>query len=154
MKPGMIVRKAVSGDVPAIRRIVNRFASRGAMLPLSLNQIYERLRDFWVVEENGRVVACGSLRVIWKELGEIRSLAVLPRSQKHGYARLLIEAIVKEAASLGIEKLFVLTYVPRFFEKFGFQVVQRQKLPHKIWFDCINCPKFPRCDEIAMIRRV
>jgi len=154
MKHTTVVRKAVSDDAPAIRSIVNSFAGKGAMLALSLNQIYERLRDFWVVQDTGRIVACGSLRVIWKQLGEIRSLAVLPKYQKLGYATILLQHIVKEAAGLGLRRVFVLTYVPRFFEKFGFQVIPRHKLPHKIWLDCINCPKFPRCDETAMIREV
>jgi len=154
MTQRFVVRKAVSADVPAIRRIVNRFAHRGAMLALSLNQMYERLRDFWVIEENGRIIACGSLRIVWKHLGEIRSLAVLPSRQNRGYASILVHRIFKEASALGLTRIFVLTYVPRFFEKFGFQVIPRTKLPHKIWLDCINCPKFPRCDETAMIRQV
>jgi len=146
------IRKAGLRDVPRIRTLVNRFASEKRMLPLAYNQIYERLRDFWVMEEAGSVVACGALKIMWKDLAEIRSLAVSPRKQKRGYGRMLIDRMIGEAAELGIRKVFALTYVPAFFERLGFQRTAKAKLPHKIWFDCINCPKFPRCDETAMLR--
>jgi len=153
-KEPFAVRKARLTDVSVIRRMVNRYAGESRMLPLSYNQIYERLRDFWVVESGGKVVGCGALKIVWKDLGELRSLAVAPSRQKHGYGRALTEQIIAEAHSLGIKKLFLLTYVPAFFRKLGFQIVPKAKLPHKIWLDCINCPKFPRCDEIALIKNI
>ena len=154
MKTRVVVRKITMKDVAAVRKTVNRFAAHGKMLPVGVNQVYERLRDFWVVEENGRVVACAGLKTIWKDLAEVRSLVVLPGRQRRGYGRLLIEAIMREARDLGVGKLFALTYVPDFFAKFGFSVIPRARLPHKIWMDCVNCPKFPRCDETAVMRNL
>ena len=148
----IIVRKATMKDAAAIRDLVNGFADEGRMLHLSLNQIYERIRDFWVVQTGRRVVACAALRATWKDLGEIRSLAVSPVHQEKGLARKLLEEIFREAGELRLKELFVLTYVPGFFRKFGFSKISKSKLPHKIWIDCINCPKFPDCDEIAMTR--
>lgn len=149
-----LVRKATLRDAPAIRRLVNAFAQDGKMLPLSFNQIYERLRDFWIVESCGKVAGCVALKIIWKDLGEVRSLAVNYRFQKQGLARVLMEKLLEEAKNLGLKKVFALTYVPEFFEKFSFERIPKGKLPHKIWLDCINCPKFPRCDEVAVLKRL
>jgi len=149
-----VVRKATLKDAPAIRRLVNTFAQDGKMLPLSYNQIYERLRDFWILESCGRPVGCVALKIIWKDLGEIRSLAVNQRFQKQGFARVLLKELLEEATSLGLKKVFALTYLPEFFEKFGFQRIPKTKLPHKIWLDCINCPRFPRCDEVAVLKQL
>jgi amino-acid N-acetyltransferase len=124
------------------------------MLPLSLNQIYEKIRDFTVIEKNGKIIGCGALKIIWKDLAEIRSVAIKKKFQKKGYGKKLIENLLKEAEGLDIKKVFVLTYKPQFFEKFGFERITKSKLPHKIWIDCINCPKFPRCDEIPMIKMI
>ncbi len=154
MKANIIFRKALIRDVAGIRRMVNEFASNGKMLPLSFNQIYEHLRDFWVIEKNGRIIGCVALKVIWKDLGEVRSLAINQRYQKKGYGRILMANVEKEARTLGLKKIFALTYVPQFFEKMGFQRIPKGKLPHKIWLDCINCPKFPRCDEIAVLKTI
>ncbi|MCM8768468.1 MAG: N-acetyltransferase [Candidatus Omnitrophica bacterium] len=145
-------RKAVLKDAPVIRKLVNNFARDGRMLALSYNQIYERLRDFWVVEVNGKVVGCAALKIVWKDLGEVRSLAINRRFQKKGYASLLMESVLGEAKLFGLKKIFALTYIPEFFEKLGFLRIPKAKLPHKIWFDCINCPKFPRCDEVAVLK--
>jgi amino-acid N-acetyltransferase len=147
-----IIRKARLRDVNEIRKIVNYFATEGKMLSLSLNQIYEKIRDFTVIEKNKKIIGCGALKIIWKDLAEIRSVAVKRKFHKKGYGKKLIENLLKEAKELDIKKVFVLTYVPQFFEKFGFERITKSKLPHKIWIDCINCPKFPRCDEIPMIK--
>lgn len=123
------------------------------MLPVSLNQVYERLRDFYVItNEKGNIVGCGSLKVTWKDLGEIRSLAVRRSAQKKGCGKILVSTLLDQARKLGMKRVFVLTYVPEFFEKFSFERIQKTKLPHKIWFDCINCPKFPRCDEVPLLK--
>ncbi|HOK56471.1 MAG TPA: N-acetyltransferase [bacterium] len=147
----IIIRKSKLKDVPSIRQIVNKFAMEGKMLPLSLNQIYERIRDFTVLERNGKIIGCGALKIIWKDLAEIRSLAVKQQFQKKGYGKKIVEVLLKEAEELEIKRVFVLTYNPEFFSRFGFEKISKQKLPHKIWVDCINCPKFPRCDEIPMM---
>jgi len=154
MKEKIVIRKANVKDANEIRKLVNSFASEGKMLPLSMNLVYERLRDFTVIEKKGKIIGCGALRITWKTLGEIRSMAISKNFQKKGYGKKLIETLFKEAEELGLEKIFVLTYIPEFFEKFGFEKISKSKLPHKIWFDCINCPKFPRCDEIAMMKKL
>jgi len=148
----IVIRKAKLKDAKEIRKIVNFFASQGKMLPLSLNQIYEKIRDFTIIEKNGKVIGCGALKIIWKDLAEIRSVAIKKKFQKLGYGKKLIESLLKDAEELEIKRVFVLTYIPQFFEKFGFEKTTKSKLPHKIWFDCINCPQFPRCDEIPMIK--
>lgn len=152
MKEDILVRKAKLKDADSIRKIVNKFAEEGKMLPLSLNQIYERIRDFSIIEKNGKIIGCGALKIIWKDLGEIRSIAIKRKFQKKGYGKKLVEKLLEEAKELEIKKIFVLTYNPNFFSKFEFERIQKSKLPHKIWVDCINCPKFPRCDEIAMLK--
>jgi len=154
MKEKIVIRKANVKDANEIRKLVNSFASEGKMLPLSMNLVYERLRDFTVIEKKGKIIGCGALRITWKTLGEIRSVAISKNFQKKGYGKKLMETLFKEAEELGLEKIFVLTYIPEFFEKFGFEKISKSKLPHKIWFDCINCPKFPRCDEIAMMKKL
>ena len=154
MKEKIVIRKANIKDANEIRKLVNSFASEGKMLPLSMNLVYERLRDFTVIEKKGKIIGCGALRITWKNLGEIRSVAISKNFQKKGYGKKLIEILFKEAEELGLEKIFVLTYIPEFFEKFGFEKIAKSKLPHKIWLDCINCPKFPRCDEIAMMKKL
>ncbi|MGC8977459.1 MAG: N-acetyltransferase [Candidatus Ratteibacteria bacterium] len=151
-KEDFLIRKAKLKDANSIREIVNSFAVEGKMLPLSLNQIYEKIRDFSVIEKNGKLIGCGALKIIWKDLAEIRSIAIKKKYQKKGYGKKLVENLLKEAEDLDIKKIFVLTYIPDFFSKFGFEKIQKSKLPRKIWSDCINCPKFPRCDEIAMLK--
>ena len=152
MKNKITIRKAKLKDVLYIRKLVNEFASKGKMLSLSLNQIYERLRDFWVIEKNKKIIGCGALKITWDNLGELRSLAISPLYQKKGYGKILVEKMIQEAVTLELKKIFALTYVPNFFKQFGFKKITKSKLPHKIWFDCINCPKFPDCDEIALIK--
>lgn len=148
----MIIRKATCKDATRIRNLINRFANQGKMLPLSYNQIYEKLRDYWILEEKGRIIGSAALKVIWRDLGEVRSLAVIASRQNRGYGRMLITRMLTEARTLGLTKIFVLTYVPEFFLSLGFEQIPKSRLPHKIWFDCINCPKFPRCDEVSMIK--
>ncbi|HNS32245.1 MAG TPA: N-acetyltransferase [bacterium] len=144
------IRKARITDSNYIKNLVNRYADEGVMLPISINQIYERLRNFSVLEKNGHIIGCGALKIVWKDLGEIRSVAIARSQKKKGYGRILIKELLEEAKSIDLKKVFVLTYVPSFFEKLGFKKISKSKLPHKVWIDCINCPKFPRCDEIAM----
>ncbi|MCM8760295.1 MAG: N-acetyltransferase [Candidatus Omnitrophica bacterium] len=148
----IIIRKAKMGEVNQIRRLINRFANEGKMLPVSFNMLYERLRNFWVVEEDGKVIGCGALKVVWKDLGEIRSIAIDRKHQGKGYGKTLVKKLLEEADEIELKKVFTLTYVPEFFEKLGFGRIIKSKLPHKVWSDCINCPKFPRCDETAMLK--
>lgn len=146
-----MIRKARLADVQEVHKLINSFAEKNAMLPRSLNAIYENIRDFHILEEEGRAVGCCALHITWEDLAEIKSLAVDEAFQGKGYGRRLVEACLTEAKELGVPKVFALTYVPEFFEKLGFVRVDKATLPHKIWSECINCPKFPDCGEEAVI---
>ncbi|ADC89879.1 GCN5-related N-acetyltransferase [Thermocrinis albus DSM 14484] len=146
----MFVRKAFVKDAPDIYNLVNLYARDGLLLPRSMSSIYEDIRDFWVCEEEGKLVGCAALHVVWEDLAEIKSLAVAPHMKGKGIGGLLVRACVEEAKQLGIRRVFVLTYAVGFFEKHGFKTIPKDKLPHKVWGECINCIKFPSCDETAM----
>ena len=145
------VRPARMGDVREIVEIVNIYASKGLMLHRSLSQVYEGLREYEVAEEDGQIIGCGALNITWEDLGEIRSVAVREGYQGKGIGRWVVEALLTDARQLDLKRVFVLTYQPKFFAKFGFKEIEKDTLPHKVWRDCINCVKFPDCDEIAMI---
>ncbi len=145
-----IVEKARIDDPPRIVALVNHYADRRLMLPRSLNETYESLRDFFVWREEGNLLGCAALHVSWQGLGEVRSLAVREDATGRGIGGRLVESCLDEARELGMHRVFALTYVPRFFERFGFQRYAKENLPHKVWADCLNCPKFPDCDEVAL----
>jgi amino-acid N-acetyltransferase len=147
-----MLRKAKIKDVPEIVRIINFYAEKGEMLSRAQSQVYNALRDYIVVEQNGQIVGCGALHVIWNDLGEIRSMAIAPERIRQGLGRRIVECLVEEAKSLDLPRVFTLTYKPEFFEKLSFVRVDKKELPHKVWKDCLNCPKFPDCDEVALIR--
>ncbi len=147
------VEKARIGDAPEIHKLVNEFAGTGQMLPRALSEIYENIRDFFVIREEGAMVACGALHIYWSDLAEIRGVAVSEGCQGKGFGRGLIEACLAEARELGIPQIFCLTYRPSFFEKFDFLQIDRMDLPRKVWAECYRCPKFPNCDEVALIHR-
>ncbi len=130
--------------------MINAFAKQDIMLARSLNELYENIRDYWVKEEKGKVVGCAALHISWDDLAEIKSVAVLKRRQGRGVGRELIKVCLQEASALGIKRIFMLTYKPEYFKKFGFKRVSHASLPHKIWAECINCPKFPNCQEVAL----
>ncbi len=147
----LIYRRAIIRDVKPIQKIINDHASRDEMLPRSLNQIFESLRDFNVCEDSGTVVGCCALHILWEDLAEIRSVAIAPAYQKRGIGRELVSRSIQEARELGMPGVFLLTYKPAFFSKFGFKEVEKHSMPHKVWTECINCPKFPDCGETAMV---
>lgn len=154
----MTVRSARINDVAEISALINAYAQRNLMLPRSLNSIYEHLRDFIVLEEDGRVAGCAALHVLWYDLAEIRSVAVHSEYTGRGYGRRLIEAMMKEAHDLGIHQVFMLILADgpmwKLSADLGFREVSKETLPHKVWTDCLNCPKFTECDEIAVITEV
>jgi len=145
------VEKARISDAIHMHRIINFFADKGEMLPRSLSEIYENIRDYFVYKEDGSVVACAALHISWSDLAEIKSVAVVEGNQGKGAGKQLIEACLDEAKELGIPTVFCLTYKPGFFEKFGFSQLDKMELPQKVWSECYRCPKFPNCDEIALI---
>lgn len=147
----MKIRKAKIADSKEIHKLVNEFAKKEKMIPRSLNELYEKIRDFIVCEENGIIQGVCALHILWDDLAEIRSLAVKHDSQKKGIGNRLVKRCLSEARSLGIQKVFVLTYNPAFFRKMNFRDIDKSSLPQKIWGDCIRCPKFPECDEHALI---
>ena len=146
----MNIRKAVLTDIEGIYELVDYYADRGLILPRSRHSIFETLRDFTVAEQDGQIVGTGALTLAWDGLAEVRALTVSPQHLRSGLGLKIIEAITGEARQLGINKLFVLTYHPDFFGAAGFAEISKEALPHKVWRDCINCSKFPNCDETAM----
>lgn len=148
------IEKARIGDATAIHQMVNAFAERGQMLPRPLSEIYENIRDFFVARENGCVIACAALHIAWADLAEVKSLAVSEEHRHKGLGERLVAACLEEAKALGIPTVFCLTYLAPFFEKCGFVQEDKSKLPHKIWGECYRCPRFPNCDEAALIYRV
>lgn len=146
----MNIRKAVLSDIEGIYELVDYYANRGLILPRSRHSIFETLRDFTVAEQDGHIVGTGALTLAWDGLAEVRALTVSPQHLRSGLGLKIIDAITDEARQLGISKLFVLTYHPEFFATAGFAEICKEALPHKVWRDCINCSKFPNCDETAM----
>jgi amino-acid N-acetyltransferase len=144
-------RKAKISDLKQVQKLINEFAKREQMIPRSLNELYETVRDFFVCEADGKICGVCALHVMWEDLAEIRSLAVDSKYQKKGLGRNLVRQCLKEARALGMNKVFALTYRPEFFKKLGFAGVDKASLPQKIWGDCLRCHKFPECDEHAVI---
>jgi amino-acid N-acetyltransferase len=145
------IRKARTRDVIAMQQLINCYAEKGAMLHRSFSELYENIRDFFVVEADGAIAGCAALHISWKDLAELKSLAVAEEHQGHGVGKRLIQACMDEAIELGIDKVFALTYVPVLFEKNGFEIIDKALLPRKVWTECVYCPKFPGCGEIAVI---
>ncbi|MDA8162114.1 MAG: N-acetyltransferase [Desulfobacteraceae bacterium] len=147
-----MIRKARINDVKAMHVLLNYFAGQGLLLPRSLSELYDHLRDYLVFESgDGDVAGVVALHIVWEDLAEIRSLAVEEAYQRQGIGRELIHQCLSEAALLGIHNVFTLTYQPGFFKRLGFKLVDKAALPHKIWADCVKCPKFPDCDESALL---
>jgi amino-acid N-acetyltransferase len=151
MRKQLRLRKAKIYDVNQIQELINHFAAAGDMLPRSQSELYESLRDFFVLDLKGEIVACGALHIAWKDLAEIKSLVVAGSMQGQGLGKRIVDACLAEACQLGINRIFALTYKPQFFIKLGFKRIDRSLLPHKIWTDCIKCVKFPDCNEIPVI---
>jgi len=149
-----MIRKARLDDVKEIQKMVNDYSKKGSILPRSLSELYDHLRDFFVYTRNRRIIGICSLHLCWEDLAEIRTLAVREEEWRKGIGAKLVRACLKEARSLRIQRVFTLTYEAAFFERFGFRRVDKAVLPHKIWTDCLNCVKFPDCDEIALVKEL
>jgi amino-acid N-acetyltransferase len=151
-----IVTKAEIGDAQAIHDLINLYAQRGDMLPRTMGEVYENLRDFFVVRggDGGAFMGCVALHIVWSDIAEVKSLAVPETVQSRGAGSLLVNATVEEARRLGLERVFALTYRPAFFERLGFVQADVMTLPRKVWNECYRCPKFPSCNEIALVREL
>ena len=147
-----MIRKAKLSDVKAIQQLIKLYSTRGNVLPRSLSDLYDHLRDFFVSVRNRKVVGVCALHICWDDLAEIRSLVVAEEARHKGIGVKLVKACLEESKQLGVKKVFALTYEPEFFGTLGFRKVDKTVLPHKIWTDCLNCVKFPDCDEEAMLR--
>jgi len=132
-------------------KLINYYAQKGEMLGRPLIELYSSIRDFVVAENEDAIIACGALAVIWNDLAEIRTMAVHPDFQRQGIGTTMVNMMLQEARNLEMPRVFCLTYQPGFFKKMGFKDIDKHELPHKVWKDCINCPKFPDCDENALI---
>ncbi len=150
----MIFRKARISDAEKMAILINQYAEKGLMLHRTISFLYQKIRDYTVIERNGKIIGVGGLHVLWKDLAEICSVAIQPESLKNGLGFKLVETLLDESRVLEIERVFVLTYQPLFFEKCGFKRIEKESLPQKVWTECINCPKFPNCDEIALLKRL
>jgi len=147
----VVIRRARPGDVPAISKLMSGHIADGTLLPRPLGELYQSVREFHVADRNGEVLGCGALRVLWDDLGEVRSLAIRPDAQGLGLGRKLVDRIVDDAKPIGLERVIALTREVGFFERCGFTVVTRESLPRKVWTDCIHCPRRHACDETAVV---
>lgn len=145
-------RHATFADVEEIFALIENYASKGIMLPKPHNVLYETIREFAVAvdEETGKVVGTGALHLTWNELAEIRSMAVHPDYARQGIGAEIVKKLLEDGRKVGVKKFFTLTYSPEFFATLGFKIVEKETLPHKIWKECIDCPKFANCDETGM----
>jgi amino-acid N-acetyltransferase len=146
-----IIRPAAIGDVPDIHHLLDIYASQGNLLPRTMSELYRHLRDFFVIEMNGKVAACGALEIFTESLGEVRSLVVDDEFKGRGLGRVLVERIAEEARVIGLKRLMALTYVAPFFHKLGFTTVAKDTLPEKVWSVCVKCYKYNHCDETAVV---
>ncbi len=148
----VLIRKAGMADVKVAYGLLNSYAEKGELLGRSLSSLYDNLRDFQVATQpNGDLIGVCALHICWEDLAEIRSLAVFAEFHNSGIGRQLVEQCLRDAKELQIKEVFTLTYQAQFFEKFGFIPIDKKELPHKVWTDCINCPKFPDCNEEALV---
>ena len=148
------VRKAAMRDIPHVLRLINAYAAAGVMLPRTEFEMSENIRDFSVAFDGNSLVGCGALHFYTPTTAEVRSLAVLPELKQHGVGRVVVQALETEAQENELEAIFAFTYVPGFFKKLGFAEVERGELPLKAWKDCLRCPKFHSCDEVAVLKRL
>ena len=150
----MKIRKAQILDVLNIQKLIKSYADKDEMLPRSLNELYENIRDFVVIENKNGIIGTAALHILWEDLAEIKSVAVKREYSKRGLGKKLVRYCLKEARKLGVKKIFVLTYVPDYFKKFGFVQVTNKKLPQKVWNECIKCVKFPECGEVPLVLKI
>ena len=148
----IIYRKPTFDDIETIFKLINDYAAEGVMLSKSRSVLYETIREMIVAVEDERVIGVGALHVTWNKLAEVRSMAVDREHTRRGIGGQIVRRLLDEGRAFGVKKFFTLTYKPGFFQTLGFRTITKDELPHKIWRECIDCPKFPNCDEIAMVK--
>ena len=148
----LVMRKAGMADIHALLQLINGYAAEGIMLPRTEFEMSENIRDFTVAYSGSQLMGCGALHFYSPTSAEVRSLAVDPTVKTRGVGRIIVEALEKEAVKNELHALFAFTYAPEFFRKVGFREVERGELPLKVWKDCLRCPKFQCCDEIAVVK--
>jgi amino-acid N-acetyltransferase len=152
LKEALVARKAGMRDIPALLDLINFYAAEGIMLPRTEFEISENIRDFTVAYSGSELLGCGALHFYTPTSAEIRSLAVTPTARKRGVGFFLTSTLEQEAIENNLSAIFAFTYVPDFFRRLGFHQVDRGLLPLKVWKDCLSCPKFQCCDEIAVMK--
>jgi amino-acid N-acetyltransferase len=154
MSENIVARKAEIHDAQAIHDLINLYAQRGEMLPRTMGEVFENLRDFFVIRPEEKLLGCVALHIVWSDLAEVKSLAVPEDIQARGLGSVLVEKAVEEAREIGLKRVFALTYRPTFFERLGFVQADVMTLPRKVWNECYRCPKFPSCNEIALVKEL
>lgn len=150
-----VLRPAQMRDAKRIHSLLTECSAEGLLLPRSLSNLYGQIRDFRILEtEDGAFIGCAALAVIWENLAEVRSLAIAKPWRGSGFGNILVDDCCKDARGIGIDRVFALTYQVRFFERNGFGVVNKDTLPQRVWIVCANCPRFPDCDEVAVMRQL
>lgn len=147
-----MIRRATINDVPSINGLITQHAERGLMLFRSMADLYEKVRQFVVCEEEGEILGCCALEIVWRDLAEVKSLAVSSSAHGRGIGRSLVEAVEQEAVQLGLDRVFALTREEGFFSRLGYEIVPKESLPHKVWSDCVKCPRLHNCDEVAVYK--
>jgi amino-acid N-acetyltransferase len=148
---GVAIRRARLEDITGIAAVMADYVIQGALLPRPVSELYQCVREFHVATHGGEVVACAALRLLWGDLGEVRSLAVRPDHHGHGLGAALVRKVLEDARTLGVPRVIALTREVAFFERCGFAVVSRDTLPRKVWTDCVRCPRRHACDEVAVV---
>ncbi|MBD3305494.1 N-acetyltransferase [candidate division KSB3 bacterium] len=152
---GTVIRQATATDVEAIYALIKTHSERGIMLPRSKYKIFSRLQGFVVLEEEQQgIIGCGALVILWGDLAEIQSLVIAAGFQGQGYGKAIATSLINRAAALNIPKVLTLTYQVEFFRTLGFDIVNKDSIPRKIWGECLECPKLEECDETAMIYQI
>ncbi len=144
------VRQARLADVPRMMPLLNQYAQQAEILPRTEEDVYRSIREWVVAEAEHKLVGMGSLLVVWQNLAEIRSLVIDPNCQGRGLGRKIVNLLLDEARLLALPRVFALTRKPGFFLKMGFELTRIEKLPRKVVRDCVFCPKFHACDEVAL----
>lgn len=148
----VLIKPALLRDIPALLSVINGYAAKGIMLPRTELEMAENIRDFVAAFDGDRIIGCGALHIYTPQSAEVRSLAVLPETKGTGIGRRIVESLIADAQKHEMTSVFAFTYSPGFFRKLGFEELDRDELPLKAWKDCLRCPKFQACDEIAMRR--